>query len=46
MTNSVGRDLTRKLILEWADVVVDSFTPRVMPGWGLCYADLSQERPT
>ena len=45
MTNPVGRDVARKLILEWADVVVDSFTPRVMPGWGLAYADLSQTRP-
>jgi crotonobetainyl-CoA:carnitine CoA-transferase CaiB-like acyl-CoA transferase len=34
MTNPAGRALTRRLILEWADVVVDSFTPRVMPGWG------------
>jgi crotonobetainyl-CoA:carnitine CoA-transferase CaiB-like acyl-CoA transferase len=45
MTNPVGREVTRKLILEWADVVVDSFTPRVMPGWGLSYAELSQARP-
>ena len=45
MTNPVGREVTRKLILEWADVVVDSFTPRVMPGWGLSYAELSKERP-
>ncbi|GAC1317691.1 MAG: CoA transferase [Chloroflexota bacterium] len=45
MTNPVGRKVARKLILEWADVVVDSFTPRVMPGWGLSYAELSPERP-
>ncbi len=45
MTTQAGRDLTRRLILEWADVVVDSFTPRVMPGWGLAYATLSQTRP-
>ncbi len=45
MTNLAGRDLARRLILDWADVVVDSFTPRVMPGWGLGYADLSQTRP-
>jgi crotonobetainyl-CoA:carnitine CoA-transferase CaiB-like acyl-CoA transferase len=45
MTSPIGREVTRKLILEWADVVVDSFTPRVMPGWGLSYADLSQDRP-
>jgi crotonobetainyl-CoA:carnitine CoA-transferase CaiB-like acyl-CoA transferase len=45
MTSSTGRGLARRLILEWADVVVDSFTPRVMPGWGLAYADLSTARP-
>jgi crotonobetainyl-CoA:carnitine CoA-transferase CaiB-like acyl-CoA transferase len=45
MTNPVGREVARKLIVEWADVVVDSFTPRVMPGWGLSYAELSAERP-
>jgi benzylsuccinate CoA-transferase BbsF subunit len=45
MTNPLGRQVTRKLILEWADVVVDSFTPRVMPGWGLSHAELSQQRP-
>jgi crotonobetainyl-CoA:carnitine CoA-transferase CaiB-like acyl-CoA transferase len=44
MTNVTGRDLARRLILEWADVVVDSFTPRVMPGWGLSYEDLSKTR--
>ena len=44
MTNPKGREVARKLITEWADVVVDSFTPRVMPGWGLSYADLSQWR--
>jgi crotonobetainyl-CoA:carnitine CoA-transferase CaiB-like acyl-CoA transferase len=45
MTNPTGRDLARRLILEWADVVVDSFTPRVMPGWGLAYSELSKTRP-
>jgi crotonobetainyl-CoA:carnitine CoA-transferase CaiB-like acyl-CoA transferase len=45
MTNPVGRAVTRKLILEWADVVVDSFTPRVMPGWGLSYEELAKDRP-
>jgi crotonobetainyl-CoA:carnitine CoA-transferase CaiB-like acyl-CoA transferase len=45
MTNPLGRDVVRQLITEWADVVVDSFTPRVMPGWGLAYQELSQSRP-
>jgi crotonobetainyl-CoA:carnitine CoA-transferase CaiB-like acyl-CoA transferase len=45
MRNPIGRQIVRRLIVEWADVVVDSFTPRVMPGWQLSYADLSAERP-
>jgi crotonobetainyl-CoA:carnitine CoA-transferase CaiB-like acyl-CoA transferase len=45
MTHPAGREVARKLIVEWADVVVDSFTPRVMPGWGLAYDDLSKTRP-
>ena len=45
MTNPTGRELVRRLILEWADIVVDSFTPRVMPGWGLAYDDLGTTRP-
>jgi crotonobetainyl-CoA:carnitine CoA-transferase CaiB-like acyl-CoA transferase len=45
MTTPLGREVARKLILEWADVVVDSFTPRVMPGWGLSYQELSKTRP-
>ncbi|MBV9581373.1 MAG: CoA transferase, partial [Chloroflexi bacterium] len=45
MTNPAGREVARKLILDWADVVVDSFTPRVMPGWGLSFEDLHPHRP-
>jgi benzylsuccinate CoA-transferase BbsF subunit len=29
----------------WADVVVESFTPRVMRAWGLAYDDLRQVNP-
>jgi crotonobetainyl-CoA:carnitine CoA-transferase CaiB-like acyl-CoA transferase len=29
----------------WADVVVESFTPRVMRGWGLAYDDLRRVNP-
>jgi benzylsuccinate CoA-transferase BbsF subunit len=39
-----ARDLARKLAV-WADVVVESFTPRVMRGWGLAYDDLRTENP-
>ena len=39
-----GRDYARQLI-DWADVVVESFTPGTMKQFGFDYATLSQERP-
>ncbi|MBI2761819.1 MAG: CoA transferase [Chloroflexi bacterium] len=39
-----GRTLARRLI-DWADVVVESFTPGTMQRWGLDYAAISRERP-
>jgi benzylsuccinate CoA-transferase BbsF subunit len=36
--------IARRLI-EWADVVVESFTPRVMAGWHLAYADIVKWKP-
>jgi crotonobetainyl-CoA:carnitine CoA-transferase CaiB-like acyl-CoA transferase len=39
-----GRALARRLI-DWADVVVESFTPGTMARWGLDYASLRDERP-
>ncbi len=41
-----GRELTVNLIREWQpDVVAESFTPRVMPGWGLAYDDIRRVVP-
>lgn len=34
-----------KELVEWADVVVESFTPGTLARWGLDYATLSKERP-
>ena len=34
-----------KELVEWADVVVESFTPGTLARWGLDYATLSNERP-
>jgi benzylsuccinate CoA-transferase BbsF subunit len=45
MTTEAGRSIARRLILEWSDVVVDSFTPRVMRNWGLSHNELSKQRP-
>ena len=39
-----GLAFARELV-EWADVVVESFTPGTLAGWGLDYATLSKERP-
>ena len=39
-----GRELARRLI-DWADVVVESFTPGTMARFGLDYATISRDRP-
>lgn len=39
-----GREYARQLI-DWADVVVESFTPGTMKRFGFDYATLSRERP-
>ena len=41
-----GRSLVRKIIREWKpDVIAESFTPRVMRGWGLAYSDVREMLP-
>ena len=44
LTRSEAREIARRLAT-WADVVVESFTPRVMRGWGLGYDDLRAVNP-
>jgi benzylsuccinate CoA-transferase BbsF subunit len=39
-----GREVARRLI-DWADVVLESFAPGTMAKWGLDYATLAAERP-
>jgi benzylsuccinate CoA-transferase BbsF subunit len=39
-----GRDVARRLI-EWADVVAESYTPGVMARWGLGYEDVKKFKP-
>jgi benzylsuccinate CoA-transferase BbsF subunit len=39
-----SRPVAERLI-EWADVVVESFTPRIMAKWGLSYADIVTWKP-
>ena len=31
--------------LEWADVVVESFTPKALAGWGMDYAEIRKRNP-
>ena len=44
MDTEEGLDYARQLV-DWADVVVESFTPGTLARWGLDYATLSQDRP-
>ena len=44
LSTEAGRDLARRMI-EWADVVVESFTPGTMARFGLDYASLRHDHP-
>jgi crotonobetainyl-CoA:carnitine CoA-transferase CaiB-like acyl-CoA transferase len=39
-----ARELALRLV-DWADVVVENFSPRAMQGWGLDYATLRKRKP-
>ncbi len=39
-----GREIARRLI-NWADVVLESFRPGVMHSWGLAYEQVSSSKP-
>ncbi len=46
MATERGIELAKQLIREWKpDVIAESFTPRVMPGWGLAYDDVRKLVP-
>ena len=41
-----GRELIKRVIREWQpDIIAESFTPRVMAGWGLAYDDVKRLLP-
>ncbi len=40
-----GLKIAERLALEWADVVVENFSPAVMKGFGLDYESLSAKKP-
>lgn len=45
MAQAEARAIAKRLCLEWADVIVEGFTPKQMRAWGLHYEDLSPTRP-
>jgi benzylsuccinate CoA-transferase BbsF subunit len=44
LTKPKGREIIHKLA-PWADIVIETYTPRVMKNWGLDYAELSKVNP-
>jgi crotonobetainyl-CoA:carnitine CoA-transferase CaiB-like acyl-CoA transferase len=44
MAHADARAIAKRLCLEWADVIVEGFTPKQMRAWGLHYEDLSPTR--
>jgi crotonobetainyl-CoA:carnitine CoA-transferase CaiB-like acyl-CoA transferase len=44
MTAPGARELALRLV-DWADVVVENFSPRAMKAWGLDYATLCERKP-
>ncbi len=46
LASAEGRNLARRIIAEWKpDIIAESFTPRVMAGWGLAYNDVRKLLP-
>lgn len=44
LKNPAAVALVKRLMLEWADVVVENFAPRAMKGFGLDYESLAREK--
>ena len=45
LTSPRGREIAWRA-LEWADVVVESFTPKALAGWGMDYAKVRERNPS
>ena len=45
LTREEGRAIVRELVRDWADVVIESFSPGQMAQWGIGFEDLRQLRP-
>ncbi|NRA33006.1 MAG: CoA transferase [Polyangiaceae bacterium] len=44
MKHEQGADIVRRLV-QWADLVCENFSPKVMPKWGLTYENLKKLKP-
>jgi crotonobetainyl-CoA:carnitine CoA-transferase CaiB-like acyl-CoA transferase len=44
ITKPLGREVAMKLVA-WADVLLESFTPKTMAGWGMGYEELRRINP-
>jgi benzylsuccinate CoA-transferase BbsF subunit len=45
LVQAEAREIAKRLCLEWADIIIEGFTPKQMRAWGLHYDDLSPTRP-
>ncbi len=45
LTDPRGRDVAWQLI-EWADVILESFTPKALAGWGMDYEQIRRRNPS
>ncbi len=45
LTHPEGREVIWRIIEGWADVVLESFTPRTLAGWGLDWPAIAARRP-
>lgn len=44
LTNTAGQDLARRLV-EKCDIVIENYSPRVLPSWGLGYDQIKAVNP-
>ena len=45
LSDERGRELAWQVI-EWADVVLESFTPKALAGWGMDYVNIRERNPS
>ncbi len=45
LENALGREVAWRLV-EWCDVLLESFTPKTMAAWGMSYDELRERNPS